>query len=376
MTTISAPVEVPLTRRPAVRWAAGLVAVVVAVNLIAVALGAFLPSPHGPASSSYATSSRGLAAYAELLGRLGHPVTQLRRPPDAADLPAGATVVLLDPATLVGPSDLAALRAFVAGGGRLVAGGAETGELASALAGRRVAWVTGGGRVAFGDGIAGVRAVVGEGAGRYRCGGGRAGNVLVGAPNRALVCSVRGGRVLLLADSSPLTNRLLARADNAALGVALAGPAGRPVVFIETVHGYGAATGLAALPAGAWWAIALLGLAGLAFLVARWRRLGPAVAADMIPSPPRREHVDALAGALDRADDPDPAQERLRAAAQAIVGRRASLRPHPAPPQLHDAGLALGLTEQDAALLIGEDAGGDELIRLGRLLAHLRTEGT
>src|SRR5204862_7578932 len=51
--------------------------------------------------------------------------------------------------------------------------------------------------------------------------------------------SVGNGRVLLLADPSPLQNRLLGRRDNAELGLALAGPPGRPVAFLESYHGYG-----------------------------------------------------------------------------------------------------------------------------------------
>jgi hypothetical protein len=375
MSAISAPVEMPLHRRPAVRWAAGIVAVLIALNLLAVVVASFLVEPSGPASSSYATSSRGLAAYAELLSRLGHPVTQLRRPPDDAVLAPGSTVVLLDPATTVGPSDLAALRRFVAGGGRLVAGGAGTAGLASALAGTPIDWIDGGPRFARTAGaVAGVGTVQTAGAGRYDCR--QAGRVLAGPSDAALLCAVRGGRVLLLSDSSPLNNSLLARADNAALGVALAGARGRPVVFAENVHGYRTATGLAALPSQAWWAVGLLALAAVVYLVARWRRLGPAVLADEIAAPARREHVDALAAALGSAGDRAPAAARLRDAARAIVIRRGGLRPYPADSQLEDAAARLGLGEHDVALLIGETARGEDLVGLGRLLAHLRSEGT
>ena len=36
------------------------------------------PAPEGPRSSSYATSPQGLAAYASVLQRAGHPVRRLR----------------------------------------------------------------------------------------------------------------------------------------------------------------------------------------------------------------------------------------------------------------------------------------------------------
>ena len=72
------------------------------------------------------------------------------------------------------------------------------------------------------------------------------------------------------------TTAQLARADNAAFGLAAAGAGGRPVAFLETVHGYGEATGLAALPARALWVLAGLALAALALVWSMARRLGPA----------------------------------------------------------------------------------------------------
>src|SRR5436853_88166 len=57
-----------------------------------------------------------------------------------------------------------------------------------------------------------------------------------------------GGVVYLLPDASPLQNRLLGTADNAAFGLALAGPSTRPVEFLESYHGYGQSAGLSALP--------------------------------------------------------------------------------------------------------------------------------
>ncbi len=366
MTTVSAPAELPVLRHPAVRWGAGFVAAVVALMLLVTLLDALLPAPSGPASSSYATTSRGLAAYAELLSRLGHPVSRLRVSPSAATLDPGSTVVLLDPATGVAPRDVAALRRFVAAGGHLIAGGQDTQALASALAGARVAWVPFGPRVAHPPGLPGVRAVLTNGDGSYTCPDGAG----------ALVCPAQGGRVTLLADSSPLTNALLARADNAAFGNALAGPADRPVVFVETVHGFHSATGLAALPSSGWWAVGLLLFAGLVYLVARWPRLGPAVEPDTFAAPPRREHVDALAAALASARDRGAAVARLRTAARAIVTRRAGLAADADGDPLARAAVALGLGDTDVALLIGETARDEDLVGLGRLLAHLRSEGT
>ena len=84
-----------------------------------------------------------------------------------------------------------------------------------------------------------------------------------------------GDEQMLLADGSPIENARIGEADNAAFGLALAGPAGTPVVFAEGVHGYGESRGLGALPGR--WKVALfgLGVAAIVFAWARARRLGP-----------------------------------------------------------------------------------------------------
>ena len=77
------------------------------------------------------------------------------------------------------------------------------------------------------------------------------GRVLAGDEGTLLLVEPAGrGRIALLADTSPLQNRLLGEADNAAFALALSGRG--PLTFVESVHGYGPARGLAALrPASA-----------------------------------------------------------------------------------------------------------------------------
>ena len=107
------------------RWriALGVVAVLVVVNLALRFVGTLTGgTPGGPRSSSYATSPHGAAAYAELLGRVGHPIDQACELPHEAPPSAESTAFLLDPPE-VKARDLAALRTFVRGGGRLVAAG-------------------------------------------------------------------------------------------------------------------------------------------------------------------------------------------------------------------------------------------------------------
>ncbi|MDX6715440.1 MAG: hypothetical protein QOH30_1998, partial [Baekduia sp.] len=75
-------------------WVA--VAAVAAVVLVAVVLGRAAERPSGPASSSYATTPAGLAAYADLLARAGHDVRRIRAPLDERRPAQGETVMVID----------------------------------------------------------------------------------------------------------------------------------------------------------------------------------------------------------------------------------------------------------------------------------------
>jgi hypothetical protein len=113
------------------------------------------------------------------------------------------------------------------------------------------------------------------------------------------------GTAILVPDAEPLRNRSLAEGDHAARALLLAGTPSSPVAFVESVHGYREETGLAALPGRVQTCLLLLGLAALAFLISRGRRLGPPEAAARTLPPPRRAHVEALAAALARTHDHD-----------------------------------------------------------------------
>jgi hypothetical protein len=268
------------------RIALVVVAVLVAVNLALRFLGTLTGgTPGGPRSSSYATSPRGNAAYAELLGREGHPVEQVRGLPHSSPPSAGATVFLLDPPA-VRTQDLQALRTFVRGGGRLVAAGlppAAMRELATPVPKR----VRGSGRVRE-DGLE----IEPGGTTRWR--------------DEGLVAVRRlgGGTVEFLADSSPLHNQFLGSADNAGFGLLLAGPPNRPVEFLESYHGYGTGSGLSALPLSWTLLLAGLGLSALVYMVARGRRFGPPEEEGRTLAPPRRQYVDSLAAVVARSRRP------------------------------------------------------------------------
>jgi hypothetical protein len=330
---------------------------IVLVNLALVFIRHYTADPGGPTSSSYATAPTGLAAYADLLVRDGHRVTQVRETPARARLDPGSTVVLLDPRD-VAPADALALRRFLDAGGRLVAGGAEPQWLDAVLS-RPPTWsldqietATPRVRVPETEGVSRVQAA---GFGAWTVTGET--RPALGSGRRILlvVAPVGRGRLALLADASPLQNRLLARADDAKLGLSLAGPAGRPVAFVESVHGYGQASGFGAIPTSWRFALGGLVLAALVLICARGRRLGPAEALERPLPPPRREYVDALAALLERSRDPAAAIEPLQAELRRRVERHG-----PA-----------GLSAEEVEAALAAPKRPDDVLAAGRALARL-----
>jgi hypothetical protein len=282
--------------------ALGLVAALVAFALVIEVIDQLTPEPKGPRSSSYATSPGGLAAYASVLERGGHSVRQLRTPIAEREPGLDETLIVLDP-DVVETEEARAIGSWVRAGGRLVAGGSGDQPWLEHVTGYVPEWSDGGGSqrvplvpvVETND----VREVRGEGGAWSELAGTLP---VVGPPDAPLVVTARAGdgTIALLADPSVLQNARLAQADNAALGLALAGGSRRPVAFLETVHGYGVSRGFGGLPAQVKWV--LLGLF-LTSLVALWsvgRRFGPTEDPETEPPPPRMEYVDALAAALAR----------------------------------------------------------------------------
>jgi Domain of unknown function (DUF4350) len=350
-------------------------AVVVAGNVLLELVDEGTRPPSGPRSSSYATASHGLAAYASLLARNGHPVSRLREPPAGASLDSADTLVVLDPVGLT-QEDGEAIAAFLAGGGRLVAGGrASSGWLSwitdepewSAEGADRAAR-----RLAPVPELERVTEVRSAGDGSWS----DAGESLpaLGDEEATLlaVASPGDGRALLLADASPLHNRRLGEADNAAFALALAGDRGRRVVFAESVHGYGVSTGLAAVPDRWWWALGGLVLAALLYLVARGRRLGPPEREERDLPPPRREFVEAVGSLLARTKDAGNAGASVQAAARARLARRVGLAPDASDDDLRAAAARAKLQPDELAAVLEPVTDERQLLAAGRALARLR----
>jgi hypothetical protein len=177
---------------------------------------------------------------------------------------------------------------------------------------------------------------------------------------------VGAGIVVALADPSPLQNRLLDRRDNAAFGLGLAG-AGRRVAFLESYHGYGRSSGLRALPLA--WLLLLSGLAlaGLVYLLARGRRLGPPEITERELPPPRREYVDSLAGVLARTTRDEAIAPVRRSAREALL-RRAGLPADAGDDAVREAARRF---EVDADSLLRTARTDDDVLAVGRALARI-----
>jgi hypothetical protein len=361
---------VPRTREG--RAAAGIAAVIAGLVAVTLILDALVPSPGGPRSSSFATAPDGLAAWADLVRRSGREVQALRQRPSEDTLPTGGTVVVLDPEEFT-RGRARALRRFAERGGRVVAGGRDPGPWIEELAGG-LEWERGGeeaARVLVPAPETGAASRLRTAAEGHWAPGGGALPVAAGDDGPIVLVQAAGrGRIALVADPSPLQNRLLDEADNATLALALAGRG--PVTFVESVHGYGTATGLAALPSRFQWALVVLGLSGLVLIAARWPRLGPPEPPEEPLFPPRRAYVDALAATLARSRDRTWAVESVRSAARERLARRAALPADADAATWARAARAAGLTDDEAKALT--DGGAGDEIAAGRALARLTEE--
>ena len=354
---------------------AGVIGGLVGLNVLVLAVDSTFGRPSGPASSSYTTAPDGLAAYADLVRDWGHAVTRLRGPLAQASLDPRATLVVLDPHRPLTRGDAVAVRSFVERGGRLIAGGTRDGGVIRRVLGRSPTRsrepVTNATTLAPAAGVEPGWSVVSAGGSWSDTGDALP---VLGDDDAALaaVADVGRGTVFILADASPLQNALLGEADNAAFGLAAAGEE-RPVVFVESVHGYGEATGIRAIPTSSKWTLGGLLVAALALVLARGRRLGPPEREARELPPPRREYVDALAGVLHRTRRPVDATDPLRRAVRARVAASASLPPDASDEAVAETAARLGLRRDEIAAVFHPAPDGSDILAAGRALARLET---
>lgn len=363
---------------PWARWVGSIIAAVVSLNILLTLLGKVYGAPEGRPSSSYATAPEGIAGFAELLARRGHPVVALRGALTESALPDDGVVIVLDPDTIT-EAEVAALVTWTANGGSLVIGGRPQLWAEGLDFERQPQWSPAG--VPSAEPLADVpemrdvTTIGGEGFGSWEDPAAALPIAGTTSPARTLVAvaTVGSGRAVLLADPSVLHNRYLARNDNAVFALNLAAPPGTRVYFAEGVHGYGTESGLMAIPFR--WKVALIGLAlaSIVWMVAVGRRLGPPELETRDLPPPRRAYVDALATTLARTKKADEVVASVRAAARARIAQRAGLDADASVAALEGAGRALNLTDEEIAAVIGR--GGSHPTAIGRALAKLGGSG-
>jgi uncharacterized protein DUF4350 len=366
------------------RPAATRLAIIAGAALLGLAaLSSLLPGGGGQGggspSSSFSHRPDGASAWAELLSRFGRPVERLRGDLEPAALDPSATMVVLDAPGLA-EAEIEGLGRFVRRGGHLVAGGEGADEWLGAVVDEPPLLSDDGVRTASPAGsppapeVDGVRTVRAGRLGSWEVAGGLR-PILVGDEGRALAVAgdSGSGRVVALADPSPVHNGFLASDDNAALALGLVGGPGRKVLFAEGVHGYGQSEGLAALPRRWRLALAGLGVAAAIWVYARSRRLGPPEDEARPLPPPRWAYVDAVAGTLARTRRPQEAAEPVRRRARELIASRTGLPADAGPDDLYQAAVRLGVPPDEAAAALGSPGPTEEagVLAAGRALARL-----
>lgn len=315
------------------------IAILIAATLVLVVAGVLrerngTPAESRDAYSTYDATGDGYRAFFEMLEREGVRVERFERRLAFLDASLDTLVWAEPPDTDPGRAqptraDVAALEAWVRGGGRILYLGHDD---AAARAGilhlprSRSAFDPGGAGVARALQVAGVTRL--HSTARRRWWPQPAAHPLVYDRAGPLVLAYALGRgvVVAVVDEQWFANANLVRGDRARLAYALARPL-RPngrVAFDETMHGY-------ALPEH-WWSIVprplavALGVAGLALLLGfsgAAMRLGPALAPSSRTARSSADFIDAVAALLERGGAPatalgDAARSATRALARAL----------------------------------------------------------
>ena len=355
---------------PIFRGRSGLVVLAIPGVVVVFLVGrAVEPSATTPSAGSTNNSGPdGASIYFEFLARLGYDVEQ-KRTPAAEDPPdPGATVVVLSTADLPAEEALA-LEEFARSGGRLVVGGPGSAQLVSGSA--QDGKADDGFLLFPHPDLARVRRVESPFGTAWTDPGDAL--PLVGGADGVLVAFavVGSGEVFVLATPAILSNRALGGADNAALGVGLAGPPGQRVVFAEYVHASSAGTGIGAIPLRWKWGLAFVALAGLVWLLAHARRLGPPEHRDRVLPPPRVRYVDALALTLERAKEPRAATEPVRDRIRTRLAERGLPTEADDDAAVESAALQLDVTAEDLRTALNPPTGDESVVAAGRVLAAL-----
>ncbi len=363
----------------------GRIAAIAGVALVS--LGVLLAQISGTGSSGKRSTQdsaadagpTGLLALAVLLDSEGHEVERVNEPPSDDGLDADKSTFLLAPGDLTA-ADATALNDLAADGGRVIVAGDPGDEGLERLLGSdaEIDGVGGPARafpLALAPETAGVAAIEQDDETTFTAAGGAL--PLLGADGvvSAVAADVGEGRVVVIADDSIFQNSRLGLADNALLALNLAGAEGRGVQLVESVL-TPPGSGLSALPSAWGWAALGLLVAALALAWASGRRLGPVEHVSRPLPPPRKAYVDAIAGALIRARDPDGAVAPLREVARDRLARRAGLPMDASDAEIRAAAEGAGLDEAEIEVVLGGRSGEGAMLAGAGAVAKLSKRGS
>jgi len=361
-------------RRRVIRVVSRFAVFVVALNVVVAIGGALLaPSVEGPAGSSFVTEEDGIAAWRELLDDLGQSPDQLREPLNTTSVSAAATALIaIQPdVSLMDRAYVDAVERFVAAGGQLVTtagnelsrtlvpdASLQNGTSGEASPPLPIADVRGVSTVVFDGGV--FFDDTGKGVALVSDREGRA---------LALVAVVGDGRVVLLAEKSAVTNRLLATADNAAFAVGIASD--RAIIFDEYVHGYGIEEGVRGLPWPLRRTVAVLLLGAVIWMWAAGRRLGaPEQPARSLP-PARSEFVSALGATLAKSGHDEAGYGALRRHGLDLLIRISG--DDPASQAAQGIARSSGVTDTELRALLRPIMSKEDVLAIGRAVTKLQT---
>jgi hypothetical protein len=359
------------------------VAVIAGAGLIRLASAVSEGSaPEGPQSSSFSPTPQGLAAYSQLLSASSVRVVQLTAPLGQATFPVRATVVVAAPSSWSAQYSTA-LAKLLRSGGRVVVAGEPPPGLLSALVGENRAPTWSGQPIETSRAVGasplvfGVEQVDSTGPGAWSAIKGADPLLASGSTYLAVSEHVGPGTLVLLASPSPLQDRLIDRADNAAFAIDIGTSSGRLVVFDEYDHGYGkSGEGFAGLPYS-WQTALLIALAAvIIWLLSAARRFGPPEATERDLAPPRVAYVDAIATLMSTAppDRVASATSSVQARAREGLCRRIGAPADATDWEIERAASSAGVRHDLVTAVLSAPRTTDELVAVGRASSELARE--
>jgi hypothetical protein len=287
--------------------------------------------------SVYDNGAGGTAALRKFLDAMGVSTATVQGDSFGVDPAQVAVLFMLGPTEAVTPTDAAAVRRFVAGGGTAVLA-TDNGVLDRPLLDLidvHVGGILGSGQYPIGSVVLSdppaTRISLDRGV-ILTLGPGRM--PLGSAEDRAIVALAPEGRgaIVVVGSVAPFLNGRLGSADNGRFALSLASAAiatGRSVAFDEYHHGYHPTSDALVLLERTWPGRALVfaGVAAFLYLVLSGRRLGAPIPLD--PRPPRSslEYIRGFAGLVRRSGHGEIARQRFRHDLRTGLARELGLDP-------------------------------------------------